>query len=126
MSEQPMRRHPLEDSEARLEEAPVAEYLRSRGHDSSSIASLPEPERQRLLRDACQYAAAKLTEVEARAHLSTSCTASPEDRVARAAQTLPGVAPVGTLALSSSSNSIGSGKMIVEFFSAAISVSVCR
>lgn len=33
---------------------------------------------------------------------------------------------VRTLALSSSSNSIGNGKMIVEFFSAAISVSVCR
>jgi len=67
MSEQHMRPHPLDDPEARLEAALVAEYLRTRGHDSSSIASLPEPERQLLLHDACQYAAAKLTEVEARA-----------------------------------------------------------
>jgi hypothetical protein len=68
MSEEPMWPHPLLDPEARLEEALVAEYLRSRGHDSSSIASLPEPERQQLLHDPCQYAAAKLTEVEACAH----------------------------------------------------------
>ena len=68
MSEQHVNPRPLQDPEARLEEALVAEFLRTRGHDSSSIASLPEPDRQRLLHDACQYAAAKLTEVEARAH----------------------------------------------------------
>ena len=67
MSEQPMNPRPMQDPEAPLEEALVAAFLRTRGHDSSSIASLPEPERQQLLHDACQYAAAKLTEVEARA-----------------------------------------------------------
>ena len=67
MSTNPSNPHPAEDPEARLERAFIDDFLRSRGHDSASIAGLSEPERQRLLQEASTYAAGKLTEVEARA-----------------------------------------------------------
>lgn len=60
--------HPIEDPEAALEQALIAEYLRMRGHDARSVERLPDAERDQLLRDASRHAAAKLTEIEARAH----------------------------------------------------------
>jgi hypothetical protein len=68
MSDQESTPHPMQDPEGPLEQALIAEYLRTQGHDSRSVEMLPEPERRQLLQDASTYAAAKLTEVEARAH----------------------------------------------------------
>jgi hypothetical protein len=67
MSEQESSPHPMQDPEGPLEQALIAEYLRTQGHDSRSLENLPDLERRRLLQDASTYAAAKLTEVEARA-----------------------------------------------------------
>src|SRR5205823_4480335 len=58
---------PLHDPEAELERALIDEFLRSRGRDRASLELLPPDERQRLLQEASLYAAARLTEVEARA-----------------------------------------------------------
>jgi capsular polysaccharide biosynthesis protein len=58
----------LEDPEARLERALIEEFLRRRGYDLASLSGLAEHERIALLREASIYAAARLTEVEARAH----------------------------------------------------------
>ena len=68
MSEQDSNPRPMQDPEGPLEQALIAEFLRVHGHDSQSVERLPEPERRRLLQDASTYAAAKLAEVEARAH----------------------------------------------------------
>lgn len=67
MSDQASNPRPIQDPEGPLEQALIAEYLRTRGHDSRSVERLPEPERRQLLQEASTYAAAKLTEVEARA-----------------------------------------------------------
>jgi hypothetical protein len=67
MSEKESNSRRLQDPEAQLEQALIDEFLRTRGHDSHSVESLAEHERTRLLQDASIYAAAKLTEVEARA-----------------------------------------------------------
>lgn len=58
---------PLQDPEGQLERALIDEFLRTRGHDARSVKTLAEDERKQLLRDASVYAAAKLTEIEARA-----------------------------------------------------------
>ena len=58
----------MEDPEGQLEKALIEEFLRSRGLDSSTLHALPEHEAKRVLTDASVYAAAKLAEVEARAH----------------------------------------------------------
>jgi hypothetical protein len=59
---------PLPDPDGKLERAFMQEFLRARGHDLRSVETLPEDERKQLLRDASMYAAARLAEVQARAH----------------------------------------------------------
>jgi hypothetical protein len=59
---------PARDPEAQLERAFIEEFLRTRGHDLRSVQALPPADRQPLLERAALYAAAKLAEVEARAH----------------------------------------------------------
>jgi hypothetical protein len=61
-------RRPTADPTASLERAFIDEYLRNQGVDPARIAELPEERRHRLLKAASVYAAARLTEVEARAH----------------------------------------------------------
>ena len=46
----------------------IEEFLWARGLDSSALHALPEDEAKRVLTEASVYAAAKLAEVEARAH----------------------------------------------------------
>jgi hypothetical protein len=59
---------PVQHREGQLERAFIDEFLRTRGHDLHSAQALPAEVRNELLRDASVYAAAKLAEVEARAH----------------------------------------------------------
>ena len=58
----------LPDPFARLETGFMTEYLRSRGHDPEALRSRGDAEARRLLTQAATYAAARLTEVECRAH----------------------------------------------------------
>ena len=60
--------HPMEDPEGQLEKALIEEFLRARGLDWAGLHALPEDEAKRVLTEASVYAAAKLAEVEARAH----------------------------------------------------------
>ncbi|PYR42130.1 MAG: hypothetical protein DMF93_06590 [Acidobacteria bacterium] len=59
---------PLQDQTAILEQSFIDDFLRMRGHDAATIRSLPQAERNALLTQASTYAAAKLAEVESRAH----------------------------------------------------------
>jgi hypothetical protein len=59
---------PVRDPEARLEQALIAEFLHTLGHDASTLDALPEPQRRRLLQEASVYAAGRLAEIESRAH----------------------------------------------------------
>jgi hypothetical protein len=59
---------PLEDQNARLEQAFREEFIRMRGHDPAALHDLPEAERVLLLKQASAHAAARLAEVESRAH----------------------------------------------------------
>lgn len=67
-----MTLHPLSpgrrDPHADLERALFEEYLRSRGFTWESLAALPSSGQNQLLREAANYATAKLSEIEARAH----------------------------------------------------------
>jgi hypothetical protein len=67
MSAEPETPH-LEPPLGKLERALIDEYLRRQGHDTVSVADLPEAERQQLLTDASVYASGKLVEIEARSH----------------------------------------------------------
>lgn len=58
----------IEDPEGQLESALIEEFLRSRGFDSSALRALPEDEAKRLRAEATVHAAARLAEVDARAH----------------------------------------------------------
>ena len=58
---------PLEDPQARLERAFIDEYLRSHDIDPARLGDLPAERRRVVLRDAAQFAALKLAEVDARA-----------------------------------------------------------
>ena len=60
--------HAMEDPEARLETSLIEEFLRTRGLDSTAVQTLPKDERHRVLTEASTYAAAKLAEIESRAH----------------------------------------------------------
>ena len=62
------RRDPAEDLHASLERALIAEVLASHGHTLQSLASLPDGERGRLMREAATSATLRLAEIEARAH----------------------------------------------------------
>jgi hypothetical protein len=59
---------PLTDPEAKLELALIQGYLHERGHSLAEMQTLPQTERQALLRDAELYAAGRLAEIGARAH----------------------------------------------------------
>jgi hypothetical protein len=58
----------LEEPQAALERAFIDDYLKTHGHDPRTLQTLPEDEVRRILREAVQYAAARLSELEARAH----------------------------------------------------------
>src|SRR5690349_9885415 len=59
---------PIQDQMARLEQALIEEFIRRGGHDPAHLELLPPTEREALLKRASAYAAARLAEVEARAH----------------------------------------------------------
>lgn len=59
---------PLEDQSARLEQAFIDEFIRLRGYDPAKLHDLPDAERDQLLKQASSHAAARLAEVESRAH----------------------------------------------------------
>ena len=59
---------PMEDLMAHLEQLLMDDFIRMSGHDPAHIHELPAAERDVLLRQATSYAAAKLAEVESRAH----------------------------------------------------------
>ena len=56
------------DPNAVLERALIEDFIRSQGHDPSRLHEMPEDERRRLQSDASRYAAARLAEMDARAH----------------------------------------------------------
>jgi hypothetical protein len=58
----------MEDPEGQLETALIEEFLRARGLDSAALRALPEVDATRVLTEASVYAAAKLAEIDARAH----------------------------------------------------------
>ncbi len=59
---------PIQDQMARLEQAFIEEFIRKGGHDPAHLEMLPQAERDSLLKRAATYAAARLAEVESRAH----------------------------------------------------------
>jgi hypothetical protein len=59
---------PIEEPEAALERAFIDDYLKTHGHDPRALRMLPEEQVRTILREAVQYAAARLAELEARAH----------------------------------------------------------
>jgi len=58
----------LEEPQAALERAFIAEYLRAHGHDLATLHRLPADQVKGVLREAALHAASKLAELEARAH----------------------------------------------------------
>ena len=58
----------LFDPIANLEIGVMSEYLRARGHDPEALRARGDVEALRLLVEASTYAAARLTEMECRAH----------------------------------------------------------
>ena len=58
---------PLSDPEGPLEQAFIDEFLRARGHDSTTLERLDEDSRTHLLQEASSYAAGRLAEFESRA-----------------------------------------------------------
>lgn len=59
---------PLEQPQAALERALIDEFFATRGYDPRQVNGLPEAQRLAIRREAALYAAARLTEHEARAH----------------------------------------------------------
>ena len=51
-----------------LERKYMREYLLEKGYQMEDLAQLPQEKAQQLMREACQYAALKLAEVEAKGH----------------------------------------------------------
>jgi hypothetical protein len=58
----------LADLNADLERALIDEFIRTSGYDPARLDELPEDQRRRLQRQAAAHAAARLAEMEARAH----------------------------------------------------------
>jgi len=58
----------MEDRDGELERIFIQEFLRAHGYDQETANALAEPQRTRLLTQACVYAAARLAELEARVH----------------------------------------------------------
>jgi hypothetical protein len=59
---------PLEESSAELERRLIEQYIRGLGHDPQVIRLRTDDDARKIMTDASQYAALKLTEVESRAH----------------------------------------------------------
>ena len=59
---------PLEEPLAELERALIDEYLRGAGHNPAALRDSGDPAARSVLIEASKYAAARLTEVESRAH----------------------------------------------------------
>jgi len=53
-----------------LERELISEYLKNKGYLPKNLHKLPQEEANRLMKEACQYASLKLTEIEARAGFS--------------------------------------------------------
>jgi len=68
MTLDPTERPRLEDVHAELERTLINEYLRARGHDPDALRARDDAEAHMLLAEASTHAAARLAEVEARAH----------------------------------------------------------
>ena len=60
---------PMEDPNAMLENALIAEYLKEKGYSHEDLKELPAELVEKLMKEASQYASLKMEEVEARAHL---------------------------------------------------------
>ena len=58
----------LNEPQAQLETALIKEFLNALGHDPNALRLRDDPAARELLKQAALYAAAKLTEVESRAH----------------------------------------------------------
>jgi hypothetical protein len=58
----------IADPNAALERAIIEEFIRARGYDPHRLQELPEALRRQLQTEASTYAAARLAEMEARAH----------------------------------------------------------
>ena len=58
----------IADANAGLERAMIEEYIRTRGYDPAALQQLPEDLRGRIQAEASTHAAARLAEMEARAH----------------------------------------------------------
>jgi hypothetical protein len=58
----------IADPNAGLERALIEEFIRTRGYDPAKLHDLPEELRRRVQSDASTHAAARLAEMEARAH----------------------------------------------------------
>ena len=58
----------ITDPNAILERALIDEFILSHGYDPARLRELPDDQRRRLLSDASKHAAARLAEMEARAH----------------------------------------------------------
>ncbi len=59
---------PLDEPQAQLERRLIEEYVRNLGLDPDAVRTCSDPAARKVLTDAAQYAALKLTEVESRAH----------------------------------------------------------
>lgn len=59
---------PLEEPLAELERQLLKAYVAGAGHDLEALLHRTDDEARKLLADASRYAAAKLSEVEARSH----------------------------------------------------------
>lgn len=66
------------DPFARLELGLIHDYLTARGHDSEALRRRGDDEARRLLTEASTYAAARLTEIESRAHYVHDMHAGPQ------------------------------------------------
>ena len=53
---------------AELERALIETFIQARAFDPQQLESIPEAEREALLRDACRHASTKLAEIESRWH----------------------------------------------------------
>jgi len=60
----------LDGIHALLEQCLIEEYLKSKGHTTESLKSLPKHEADQFLREASTYASGKLAEIEIRAHFT--------------------------------------------------------
>lgn len=58
----------MHDPTAQLEQALIEDYIRSKGHDPARLDALPAETLHDLKKEAAAYAAARLAEMEARAH----------------------------------------------------------